>query len=143
MKLSTMIACSLVLAMPTMALAAGYGCDNVNFSAEVLAKMPNAQKLCHDVAEKNGGIYAHYVAEVESAKADAVTVKFLDKDNKAVSRVTFQPAADQTVSIQKKPTKFSSLSKGQKLDFWIQHNKWGLYASPDGKPMTIVSVEPL
>jgi hypothetical protein len=120
-----------------------YGCDSINFGAEVLEKMPNAQKLCRGIAEKNGTVYVHYIAEVESKTATTVTVKFLDKDDKAVSRVVIEPTADQTVAIEKKPVSYLKLDKGQKLDFWIAQNKWSLYASPDGKAMKILSAEQL
>lgn len=144
MKLIATITCALVLAVPALAHAdSNYGCDSINFGAEVLEHMPNAKKLCRGIAEKNGTVYVHYVAQVESKTATNVTVKFLDKDDKAVSRVTFEPTADQTVMLEKKATKYTSLDKGQKLDFWIAQNKWGLFSSPDGKAMKILSVEHL
>jgi hypothetical protein len=145
MKSIATIVCTLALAVPALAHAEEdhYGCDNINFGAEVIAKMPNAKKACRGIAEKNGTVYVHYIAEVESKTATDVTVKFLDKEDKAVSRVKFEPTADQTVMLEKKATKYTSLDKGQKLDFWIAQNKWGLYASPDGKAMKVVSVEQL
>jgi hypothetical protein len=85
----------------------------------------------------------HYIAEVESRDASSVTVKFLDKGNKPVTRVKFEPMADQTVMMDKKSVKHSSLRRGEKIDIWIEHRKWGLYASPDGSAMKINSVERL
>ena len=45
MKITLAIACALVLAAPA-AMSAGpnYGCDAINFSDEVMAKMPNAKR---------------------------------------------------------------------------------------------------
>jgi hypothetical protein len=144
MKLIATITCALALAIPAVASAdSSHGCDIVNFGAEVLEKMPNAKKLCRGIAEKNGTVYVHYIAEVESRTATDVTVKFLDKNDKAVSRVKFEPTSDQTVMVDKKASKYTSLDKGQKLDFWIAQNKWGLFSNPDGKAMKIVSVEQL
>jgi hypothetical protein len=145
MKILCSITCVLALSVPAVAAAAddNYGCDAINFGEEVLQKMPNAKKLCRGIKSKGDGVYVHYIAEVESAKPDAIKVKFLDKDNKAVSRVTFQPTDDQSVMIDNKSHKYSSLEKGQKLDFWIEHKRWGLYSNPDGKLMQIVSVEQL
>ena len=144
MKLIATITCALTLAIPALAHAdANYGCDAINFGAEVLEKLPNAKKLCRGIEDKNGVVYVHYVAELESRDATTVTVKFLDKDNKPVSRVKFEPMAEQTVMVEKKAVKYSTLDKGQKLDFWIAQNKWGLFSNPDGKAMKIVSVEHL
>ena len=46
-------------------------------------------------------------------------------------------------SVEGKDTKFTDLKKGTKLDLYIEHSKWGLYASPDGKSLTILSRESL
>ena len=45
------LACGLALSVPSIASAADdYGCDSVNFGQEVLAKLPNAKKLCRGCA---------------------------------------------------------------------------------------------
>lgn len=144
MRIACVAFCVIALASPSLASAGeAHGCGDVNFGADVLAKMPNAQKLCRGIKELNGGIYVHYMADVVSTTDKTVTVDFKDKNDKAVSRVEFEPAVGQTVKLGKKDVKYTSLSKGTTLDFWIEHNKWGLYASPDGQAMTIISVEPL
>ena len=75
-----------MLAVPMLTTASDRkGCDLVNFSAEVLAKFPNAKKACLDVEEKDGGIYAHYRANVVAVDADAVTVHMINHEGKAVS----------------------------------------------------------
>lgn len=136
--------CVLLLAMPALAVAeGGKGCDLVNLGADVLAKFPNAARACHGVIEKNGGIYMHYVAEIVAVDNDSVTVNMLDTSGKAISQVKFAPAADQTVKLEGKEMKYTSLKKGTKLDFYIEHSKWGLYASPDSNRMTIISREDL
>ena len=120
-----------------------YGCDSVNFGEEVLAKLPNAKKLCRGIKEKDGGVFVHYVGKVVAASPESVTVEFLDKDEKAVSRATFVPAADQMVSVDKKKMKYSDVKPGTKLDFYIQSTRWGLYSNPDESKMTVVKVEQL
>ena len=73
-----------------------------------------------------------YVAKVVSSKPEAVTVNFLDKDDKPVSRVTFAPTADQTVTVDKKKVKYSARPKpGTKLDFYIEHKPLGPVSNPD------------
>jgi hypothetical protein len=139
------LACvALLLSIPALALAASpKSCDAVNIGPEVLAKFPNAVRACHDLREKNGGIYMHYVGQVVATDKDSVTIEMLDTNGKAVSRVKFAPAADQAAKVEGKDTAYTSLKKGTKLDFYIEHSKWGLYSSPDGKRMTILSQETL
>jgi hypothetical protein len=143
MKCHRKILCFSLLAMPALAFAAGPGCDSVNFSKEVLAKFPNARAACIDVSEKSGGIYVHYLAKVVAVATDSVTVNMINHEGKALSKVTFVPAADQTAKVEGKETKYSDLKKGDKLDLYIEHSQWGLYANPEGKRMTILSREPL
>lgn len=144
MKAVWRVVCFSMLVMPMLAVASDRkGCDMVNFSAEVLAKFPNAKKACLDVKEKDGGIYAHYRADVVAVESDGVTVKMIDHEGKAVSKVTFAPAPDQVAEVDGKDTKFTDLEKGMKLDLYIEHSKWGLYAKPDAKRLTILSQESL
>jgi hypothetical protein len=144
MKTTLAIACALVLAAPAaMSAGTNYGCDAVNFSAEVMEKMPNAKRLCRGLTEKNDGVYVHYVAKVVSSSPEAVTVDFLDKDEKAVSRVTFTPTADQTVSIENKKVKYREAKPGTKLDFYIEASRWGLFSNPGEPVMKVTKVEQL
>jgi hypothetical protein len=138
------VLCVSLLAMPALAVAADrLGCDSVNFGEEVLAKFPNAKAGCIDVKEKNGGIYVHYRVDVVAVDSDSVTVHVLDSEGKAISKVKFAPSADQQAKVEGKDTKFIDLKKGTKLDLYIEHSQWGLYASPEGKRMTILSREAL
>ena len=72
-----------------------------------------------------------------------MTIDVLNHEGKAISRVTFVPAADQTAEVDGKDVKFTDLKKGMKLNFYIEHNKWGLYGKPDGKRLTILSQQSL
>ena len=144
LKIVAGIACSLFLGVPLAASAGtNYGCDSVNFSPEVMEKMPNAKRLCRGLTERNDGVYVHYVAKVVSSKPDAVTVDLLDKDEKAVTRVTFTPAADQTVTMDNKKVKYKEAKPGQKLDFYIEASRWGLFSNPGDPVMQVTKVEAL
>lgn len=144
MKTAIALACAFALFAPGMAAAGtNYGCDSVNFGQEVLSKLPNAQKLCRGVTEKNGGIYVKYVAKVVASSPESTTVEFLDKDDKPVSRATFKPAAGQMASVDGKKMKYSEVKKGTELHFYIENKRWGLYGGPDDTVMQILSVEQL
>jgi uncharacterized protein (DUF2147 family) len=138
-------ACALALSVPSIAAAAddNYGCDSVNFGEEVLAKLPNAKKLCRGVTEKNGGVYVKYVGRVVASSPESTTIEFIDKDKKAVSRATFKPAADQMADVDGKKVKYSDLKKGTELRFYIENKRWGLYGGPNDTAMQILSVEQL
>lgn len=138
-------ACAIAVSVPSIAAAAddNYGCDAVNFGQEVLAKLPNAKKLCRGVTEKNGGVYVKYVGRVVSSSPESTTIEFIDKDKKAVSRATFKPAPDQMADVDGKKMKYSELKKGTELRFYIENKRWGLYGGPNDTAMQILSVEQL
>lgn len=144
MKGSWRVLCFLMLVMPALAIASDrQGCDLVNFGADVLAKFPNAKKACIDVKERDGGIYAHYRANVLEADDKSVTVKVLDHEGNGITKVTFVPTADQVATVSGKEVKFTELKKGMKLDFYIEHSQWGLYGKPEGQRLTILSQQSL
>ena len=144
MKPILALACALALAAPAVASAGNnYGCDAVNFSPEVMQKMPNAKRLCRGLTEKNDGVYVKYVGKVVSSSADSVTVDLLDKDEKAVTRVTFAPAAGQTVTLDKKKVGYREAKAGTKLDFYVNASRWGLFSNPGDPVMKVTKVEQL
>lgn len=133
-----------LLVVPAIALAADdLGCGSVNFGEDVLAQLPNAKAACRGVMTKNGTVYARYIAEVVSADKEAVTVIFIGQDGKGVVKVTLAPTETDTVKIDGKDTKYSDLDKGDKIDVWIPHSRWGLYGTPGGPKMTVLSKENL
>lgn len=131
-----------ILAAPMAVMAGEAPCKDVNFSDAVLAAYPNAVKGCHGLKEKDNVVYAHYVAEVKEANKDEVTVVFKDYEGKDMTKVKFAPS-DNTAKIDGQNVAFAKMREGTKLDFYIPHNKWGLYAYPGAPEMTIISREDL
>jgi hypothetical protein len=135
-------ACLAVLLVPGLAAAADYGCEYVNFGEEVTKMYPNVLEACQGVTTKNDQPYAKFTGEVVSANKEQVVVNFLDKKDKPLSRVTFAVKnPDNTIKVNGKPVQVSRLEKGTRANFYMLHNKWGLYATPDGEALTILSRE--
>jgi len=142
MRMFSKVLSVVLLAIPAIGLAKDAPCTDIEFSPAVLAAYPNAIEGCHGITEVDGVIYAHYVAEVQDANKDEVTIVFLDKDGKRVSKVKFEPA-DATAEINDETIRYAAMKKGTKLDFWIPYSSWGLYAVPGGTEMVIISREDL
>ena len=69
MKVSCCVASAAVLiALPVIGFAAkdDLGCNDVNFSEEILKQLPKVRDACQDVKIKNDKVYAHFVGEVMS-----------------------------------------------------------------------------
>ena len=136
------IACT---AAAPAAVAQDYGCDKVNWGEEVLKAFPNASKGCHSVMMKNNQPYAKYVAEVESVDkaTKEVTLHMLDTKDKAFSKVVIAPKEGASVKIDGKDTPVAKLKKGDRVSFYIPHDRWGLYSDPESTPINIISREDL
>lgn len=144
MKIKLSMVLAALLAVPAIAVAADeIGCQSVNFGADVIAEFPNAVRACRGVKEKDGTVYARYVAKVVDTSNDTVTVVFEDKDGKGVSRVVFATAGDPGLSMGGKDTKYSDLKKGDVIDMWVPHSRFGLYGTPGGPKLNVVSKETL
>ncbi len=144
MKIKLSLVLATLLAVPAIAVAADeIGCQSVNFGADVLAEFPNAVRACRGVKEKDGTVYARYVAKVVDTSKGNLTVVFEDKDGKGVSKVVFAPTGDAGLSMGGKDTKYSSLKKGDVIDMWVPHSRFGLYGTPGGPKLTVVSKETL
>jgi hypothetical protein len=144
MKFQLSLVLSALLAVPAIAVAADeIGCQSVNFGADVIEQFPNAVRACRGVKEKDGTVYARYVAKVVDNSKGNLTVVFEDKDGKGVSRVVFAPTADQGLNLNGKDTKYSDLKKGDVIDMWLPHSRFGLYGTPGGPKLTVVSKETL
>jgi|SoiMethySBSTD1v2_1073268.scaffolds.fasta_scaffold432427_2 hypothetical protein len=142
MKVIARAACLAVLLAPGLAAAADYGCEYVNFGEEVLKQFPRVLEACQGVTTRNDQPYAKFSAEVVSANKEQAVVDFLDKKDKPMGRITFAVKnPDNTVQVNGKPVKVSKLEKGTRVNFYMLHNKWGLYATPSGEALTILSRE--
>jgi hypothetical protein len=144
MKIKLTVVLATLLVVPAIAVAAEeIGCQSVNFGADVLEKFPNAVAACRGVKEKDGVVYARYVAKVVDTGQGKVTIVFENKDGKGVSKVVLAPAADASLNMGGKEMKYSSLKKGDVIDMWVPHSRFGLYGTPGGPKLTVVSQETL
>lgn len=140
MKMISTAICAAVLAVPAVAAAAdATGCDNVNIGQEVMAKFPNIRSTCQEVKEREGGIYIRFVGEVVSASSDKATVRVKDRGGKDVSEFELGWSSGQKIKVGGTDMNFSDLRKGDKLDFWIEHNKWGLFSKPGSSSLKILN----
>jgi hypothetical protein len=118
------------------------GCDNVNWSDEVLKAFPNAKRGCQKIVMKDEVVYAQYKAEVVSGDKEGVTIHMKDHDGKNMTKIKLAPS-DDVVQVNGKDTKFRDLQKGTELRFYVPHNRWGLYSAPGGRALEILSSEPM
>jgi hypothetical protein len=98
-------------------------CSELKFSAEFLAKYPDAPAACVEAREYNGKRYAKFSAKVYLNSADRTTVTLVDPAGKDLSTFSFRPAPDATIRINGKPTRFTDLRPGEKINFWVSEDR--------------------
>ena len=98
-------------------------CTEVKYSAEFLAKYPDAPAACLEAQERNGKRYAKFDARVYLNSADRTTVELLNVRGDRLSTFSFKPAENAGVNINGKKVAFKDLKPGERISFWVSEDR--------------------
>jgi hypothetical protein len=142
--LASLAACALPLTLPAEEKTSTdhTGCDNVNWSKEVLDAFPNAKRGCQRVTVRGDKVYVQYAGEVVANTKDGITVHLKDHDGKNMTNAMFLPTEDK-IKVNDRIIMLKDVEKGTTLHFYLPHNRWGLYADPEGEALKVISFEPM
>ena len=98
-------------------------CTEVKYSAEFLARYPDAPAACVEAQDRDGKRYAKFNARVYLNSADRTTVELLNTRGDRLSTFSFKPSPDAAVMIDGKKTKFTDLKVGEKISFWVSADR--------------------
>jgi hypothetical protein len=98
-------------------------CATLKFSAEFLAKYPDAPAACIEAREYQGKRYAKFNARVYLNSADRTTVTLLNSAGENLSTFSFRPSPMASVKINGKSTKFTDLNPGEQISFWVSEDR--------------------
>jgi hypothetical protein len=118
-------------------------CSEMKFSPEFLSRYPDAPKACIEAREYNGKRYAKFTAKVYLNSADRTTVTLVDPAGKDLSTFSFRPAPDATIRINGKPTKFTDLRTGEKINFWVSEDRMTASEMPESTDESWAVLPPL
>jgi len=105
---------------------------DMSYSAEFLAKFPNASAACNEVVKANGQKWVRFNAVVKSREGNHLTVKFIDSHHNAVATMTFSFDPTARVTLDDNEQKAASLlEEGDKLLIWMPESSIGVYSKPD------------
>lgn len=105
-------------------------CTEVKYSAEFLAKYPDAPAACLEAVEKDGKRYAKFNAKVYLNSADRTTVELLNVKGDRLSTFSFKPGPDAAVNIDGEETKFKDLKPGEQISFWVSEDRLTAHEQP-------------
>ena len=98
-------------------------CSSLQFGAAFLAKYPKAPLACQDARIYKGHRYAKFEAKVYISSPQFMTVELLDSAGATVTTFSFKPAPGQGVHVNGQLRKFSDMSVGEKLTFWVSEKR--------------------
>lgn len=114
------------LAASPAAMAQAPTCDDIEFNANVTDQFPNAADGCLEVLERDGKLYAKFVAEVVTARRNGnVTLDIKTRDGSSI-RQSFQPASDFRVSLDGRSHRVGDLVRGQEIRIYLPSDRWAV-----------------
>ena len=130
-KLAVAMGMALSLSMGQAAMAQSPTCDDINWSATVLAANPDIAQTCRGVYEKDGMLYAKATIEVVRVRGNNVTFRPLHTDGtRGESRSTTVPSGWRA-EIGGRSYRASDLMRGQELNVYLPHDRWALMVEDD------------
>lgn len=108
------------------ATTSAVSCDDLNWSAAVLAANPDISQTCRSVYEKDGKLYALAKVEVVRVRGNTMTFRTLHTDGtKGDSRsITLDPGF--RANIGGREYRASDLMRGQELNVYLPEDRFAL-----------------
>ena len=109
-------------------------CDDLNWTAEVLAANPDIRETCRAVYEKDGRLYAQAKIEVVRTRGNTMTFRTIHTDGtKGDSRsATMDPSF--RAQIAGRSYRVSDLNRGQELNVYLPEDRFALVVEDDDGP---------
>ena len=98
-------------------------CADLKYSSEFLEKYPTAPAACLEGRVHEGKRYGKFTARVFLTGPDRTTVELLNVMGDPLTTFSFKPGPDAAVKIEGKDKKFTDLSKGEKITFWVSEDR--------------------
>ena len=130
-KLVVAVGMALSLSMGQAAMAQVPTCDDINWSASVLAANPDIGQSCRGVYERNGEYYAKATIEVVRVRGNSMTFRPIHTDGSRGDSRTITVPADWRAEIGGRKYRASDLMRGQELNIYIPSDRWALYVADD------------
>ena len=118
-------------------------CDDLNWSAQVLAANPDIALSCKAVYEKNGVLYAKVSIEVVRVRGSRMTFRPLHTDGGMGDSRSVQLGTSWRAQIGGSEYRASDLMRGQELNVYIPEDRFALVVEDADGPdeIDIVAIE--
>jgi len=105
-------------------------CAAFKFSPAFLEKYPQAPQACLEGREKDGVRYAKFSAKVYLNSPDRTTVQLLNAAGDSLTTFSIRPKPGAGIMINGKKVKFTEISPGEVITFWVPESRMEVQAMP-------------
>ena len=133
-----------VMANPAAAQTGGaLTCDDLVWSAQVLAANPDVGKSCQGVYERGGKLYAKVEIEVVRARGNRLTFKSVHTDGSSSSNRSVMVPNSWRANIEGEEYRAGELLPGQKLNVYLPEDRFALLLDDGdfGGDEDVISIE--
>ncbi len=121
------------------------GCEDLNWSAEVLSANPDIGMSCQGVYEKNGMLYAKASIEVVRVRGNRITFRPLHTDGSKGESRSIQVEPSWRAEIAGRKYRASDLTRGQQLNVYLPEDRFALATTdadgPDEADIVVIEEE--
>lgn len=132
-----------VMANPAAAQTGALTCDDLVWSAQVLAANPDVGKSCQGVYERAGKLYAKVEIEVVRARGNRLTFKSVHTDGSSSSNRSVMVPNSWRANIEGEEYRAGELLPGQKLNVYLPEDRFALLLDDGdfGGDEEVISIE--
>lgn len=106
-------------------------CEDVDWHQNMLRDYPWVVGACHEAIIVDGQRWARFEAEFQDHHSDgAITSTFKNDRGRSIGSVRLMPGEDQRVMLDDRATRFSDLSRGQVLNFYVPEGMYAFTTEP-------------
>ena len=113
------------------ALAQTPTCDDLNWSAEVLAQNPDIGLACRGIYEKDGRLFAKVKVEVVRVRGNNMTFRVKHTDGSLGDSRTITVPSDWRANIGGRNYRASDLMRGQELNVYMPEDRFAFALEDD------------
>ena len=141
-KLSKIVLATLALGGLTLSsavVAQELTCDDIEFKSNVTDNFPNAADGCLEVVERDGELFAKYIAEIVSVRRGRVTMDIKTRDGSSIRQV-IDPPDGFRVNLDGRPRRVRDLAPGQEIRVYLPGDRWAIAQVEEPTAPVVIAV---
>ena len=116
-------------------------CEAMIWNQEFVGTYPWVSEACHTVIIVNGERWARFEGKFQEVNNDgSFDTEFVSRSNRELGRVTLMPEPGQRVHLDNQDVRFSDLSRGQILSFYVPEDAIGFSVDPVAPRTQLVTI---